>query len=1496
MKKENFSDAQQSNFDQSRTIVKQNYRPTGILPRVVSISEQFIVSIQSYRLYFRSKLKLQPLNIITFLSLFPFFIGFWSFVQQKYPFKKTYIFFEKNLPGMSIPTEKINWDTFQYILKEKPFFQASANNIYWSERNVILQKNRQSGTTEYDFIASIPSSSFGNNARSSLFGGSVFAETPRDSSIKVSKLGVGSTRYVFTLRQSPSPLSSRKLIPVPQNILQALYEYYFNLDEIPSKLQSNYSNTTIKWDQKFFPFLSFDKTEGSWHKSFLSAEIWSSGSTLPQNSVNTLQSLNFLSGVHTQLHGLAFSAKAENGGGSLPNAKESTYGSSQIFPSKVKKGLQILNKNCNPSDTNLYTYNKQQKITTKWHAFEIEIRKLFTNTGLIPNLTDGESAITSLQSHLIRKLTKYSIKLDDLKTLQDLLYSIDVISIPKELSFTRLMSGYKYPDMSFDEVCWVSIHQNFSNSLNIKILLPPSYAIANTFSPEKPELPEFLIHTKNLTFKNPHDQEIFYEGPGLILNRKNGLDWEIYSNTNTHTHSFRSWLETYFGADNPFSDTLTNFFGNFHSPEFASATSQRDAPSLAPISPVSSFEEKKLTKEFEKDYWIKNLPVFRNGIITHTTHSHIPFERSFQVPTLSSQDWESYCEKVLGNSEGLATQFSEISLPILETRFPTGELPRFRFGLDTLVDYSFSQPIKKDDYAFGVKEGRVESNFLPAVSSFLNEESFGTQLSSGIYQKVTSLFDKNSNVFFYDLWEPLTFRSWLVISQVGFAFLVFRILKALADNYGRELLVYLLDLVALLGFLDEDLKQEIEILMGQREKGFRIISKTSKTFSDIAGIQKLLPEVVEIVWFLRNSGKEFSLSKTLPRGVLLTGPPGTGKTLLVQALAGEAEVPVLALSGSSLLEPGESGALKLEILFQEARRLAPCIVFIDEMDTLAQKREQVLQNPMGADEVIESLHDITRRGSEDLTPGKVSMNTFSDGSSNLTETILSHQDTQREKLRILMQFLVELDGIQGRDGVVVIGATNRPEMLDAAIVRPGRFDRVLELGLPGPEKRQDILKLYSQNLGTEQTISWNYLTHRTAGYSAADLASIMNQSSLRAIMLDSPHTIETIEHGIDRITTIGFETPPQTIKNSLSTLRLAYYQAGKILLSRLLEHHPPTLVMHLWPRRTNVRALQITANLQKYFFRFARRIELEHRIIGCYAGKAAEILLLQDSSSESNLSDLGVEDIQFAQNLIEWMVEKWYLYSKTLAIQSLTSLPSTKNSKEYRDTPEKIPFFNQLLETVESPTSHEVLGYGTGTTSTDLSPSQEMNIALDQQSQSYFPLPCWQYQISSEFEIATRNFSDWYRLYLPDPQENERNLEWSPPDEFYHGNSLLDELTPSTNWNDVSEISSDYQKHSLILQSFNKALVLLDQHREILDKLAYELIHREILREPEIDKIFQQFGLESKDLSLDSTKGLFCSTQLSKPKEKQTVLYSWGQNSRRKNTRSVNIDGLSNTK
>ena len=221
---------------------------------------------------------------------------------------------------------------------------------------------------------------------------------------------------------------------------------------------------------------------------------------------------------------------------------------------------------------------------------------------------------------------------------------------------------------------------------------------------------------------------------------------------------------------------------------------------------------------------------------------------------------------------------------------------------------------------------------------------------------------------------------------------------------------------------------------------------------------------------------------------------------------------------------------------------------------LAEKRQQVLQNPMGADELLESLHGSQNRTEKqkELQQILLSNAESSVGKDDGTESenLLAHQDMQREKLRILMQFLVELDGIQGRDGVVVIGATNRPEMLDPAILRPGRFDRIVELGLPGPEKRKEILKLYSKNLGIHQNVFLGIiLQHRTAGFSAADLASIMNQSSLNAITLQTQHTIETIEHGIDRITTFEVEKPKNISQDHLSLLRRGYYQAGKIILS-----------------------------------------------------------------------------------------------------------------------------------------------------------------------------------------------------------------------------------------------------------------------------------------------------------------------------------------------------------
>lgn len=1361
-------------------------------------SQKVDLSMQEHKSFIRSKLVFKSGNLTTFISVLPFILGFSQFLTQKYSSQKNNLFFEQNLPGISFPTQKIHWDTFQYLYqteKNKDILtNLKPNKITWSDKDLIITTEINNSSSEKRLIAYINQSQNSN------------------------KQLITSKWYKILVFEDNSNLST---------------SFYQNLDEIPLKLQSNFQQYKNNNPLTF-------------------------SATIPCSSTRTLISLSN-SKIKTR-----FASNKSNASKAQLMAKVSSKPTFLIGYKPKDSAERIYNhefkrNSIEKSLLNKISYQKQKDFFKNEALLNNEIRKIFISTNLAPTISFLNNLTKSREDHLLKRDI---LQLEEGQLFPEIIRQIDTIELPKPVTSNRLMSGYRYPDMNKTEVICFILQKNKSKLWNLKILFPSSYLFPQRSNFNHLEAPPHLIKSKQLTLKDNLQREIFYEGPAIVLDKDTGFDWQ----TNTQNSiSFRLWIENYLGAKNPTHPAVKNFFGIFDSPE-----------NLAQTPNSNFFVEKEI-------YLLENLSRFKTGSISNPLPNYLPFTRSFQLPSISRKNWENHLFKFLGVNDLNSVQYNTVLLPILEVRNPKLINPEIFFGYKNSLDFEFTHPLRSIFHYSGVNSFASNLNYIDFQinsSSFGYGHSFPSKLTSGTYQKLPSILQKNSIVFFSDIWEPLTFNSWLITAQIGFAFLVFKILKALADNYGRELLVYLLDLVALLGFLDDDLKQEIEILMGQREKGFRIISKTTKNFNNIGGIQTLLPEIIEIVWFLRNSGREFSISKTLPRGVLLTGPPGTGKTLLVQAIAGEAEVPVLALSGSSLLEPGESGALKLEILFQEARKTAPCIVFIDEMDTLAEKREQVLQNPMGADEVIESLSNIKPSSTSNESLMGLSVPENSD---EIADAIFAQQDMHKEKLRILMQFLVELDGIQGRDGVVVIGATNRPEMLDPAILRPGRFDRILELGLPGPEKRSQILKLYSENLGIDTNISWNYLIHRTAGYSAADLAGIMNQSTLHAILKNSHHTIETIEYGIDRITTIGLEKPQKTRNQKSLATQVAYYQAGKILLSSLLEHHPPVLVTHLWPRRTNVRALQINENLQKYFFRFARRIELEQRIIGCYAGKAAEILFLQEVSHPTNLSDLGTEDIQFAQNLIKYMIQNWYFYGKTIAIQENSSILELFNEKEYRDLIDKIPFLNSILETSELSLINKGEQFGNNS----YTPNLLGETSLEQDPQKYFPTASWQYQISNEFELATRAFSDWYRLYLPDPQQSERNLEWTPPDEFYHGNAFTERLTETISWNKISDIQIYYEIHSLILQSFNQAIKLLDQHREILDRLAYELLAKEILREPEVEKILQEFNLNTSESIIKDEFEL--DQNYKKFLEKDTTIsQNWGAISRRQESHWIN--------
>ena len=1099
-----------------------------------------------------------------------------------------------------------------------------------------------------------------------------------------------------------------------------------------------------------------------------------------------------------------------------------------------------------------------------------------------------------------------------------------------EYPLSRLMSGYTHPDMNSHEIQKFLVSRLApwsSPSTQLVIPLPASFTFVNTdlVSPSSP--PKYSVRRQHITLRDTSriNQPIKYSGSAICVNPELGLDWDRLGDAKlTNLGEFYTWLE---GQLSPYTVghfQKVDFFGDFDSPETDGVLETRAESDPPAVSETG-----------EEFYWVSNLPLMVDYELDESDPLLFSTKPEAFLPPISQQEWNIEIEKarllreeikrqkkaaklaqnpelVNENDENDSSDDEDVKkiepiLPFIEVPMLKNSTPRLDFHLDSRVDYSFSPSLGNlSKHAFE----------LPPYNQ-ARSKSLTPPLSSGRYYGKTSLFSHTWwDTAWRFTWEPLSVDSWLLVSQMGFATLVFSIVKETSANYGRELLGYLLDLVKLLGFVDDNIKKEIEILIGNREKGFRIIPRTPKNFENIAGIKPLLPKVVEIVWYLRNGGRDFGMTANIPRGVLLSGPPGTGKTLLVQAIAGEAEVPVLATTGSSLVAPGESGAVKLELLFEEARRMAPCIVFIDEIDSIAEKREGMVQRSISRVKTSTAPEEFPldpreRRQPLGHTIDKYPMDEDEEilRHENMLQQVYSRQTLRREKLRMLLQLLVELDGMQKRHGVIVFAATNRPEVLDTALFRPGRIDRTIKLGLPDEEKRREILELYGKKLGFESSIPWDYILKRTGSYSAADLAGIMNQSSLRAILLRCQHSVITIEEGIDRITSVVEDRPGGTKTPELETYRLAYYQAGKVLVSMLLEHHPPMVVAHLWPRRTNVRAVRIGEHIQRYILARSRRVEMEHRLIGSYAGKAAEILFLQHSPDPSgfylNLSDLGHNDLAFAQKLIFLMVEKWHLYSGTPLTYEYNEILEGRYSQEYKRKREKILLFKKFLRDLdEAPTEKKWAQKRPGGEKFKKPGTFELQIPQEK----LFTTPWWQKEVSEQLQFNLPTFSQWYRLYLPIKQEIVTNLLWIPPDQHFQQKSRLAPLRNSRiRWNQLPSIHREYQVHSLMLDCYNEALQLLDQNRELLDKLAYELIQREILRLPEIQSICSEFGLrneaskKSRDVQTSAESQGKTESPIASAKatavdlesnnimpEIRIVQSSWGENSRRPLPRWIN--------
>ena len=360
------------------------------------------------------------------------------------------------------------------------------------------------------------------------------------------------------------------------------------------------------------------------------------------------------------------------------------------------------------------------------------------------------------------------------------------------------------------------------------------------------------------------------------------------------------------------------------------------------------------------------------------------------------------------------------------------------------------------------------------------------------------------------------------------------------------------------------------------------------TFADVAGCDEAKEEVGELVEFLRDPGKFQKLGGKIPRGVLMVGQPGTGKTLLAKAIAGEAKVPFFSISGSDFVEMSVGvGPSRVRDMFEQAKKHAPCIIFIDEIDAVGRHRGAGLGGG----------HD--------------------------------------EREQTLNQLLVEMDGFEGGEGVIVIAATNRPDVLDPALLRPGRFDRQVVVGLPDVKGREQILRVHMRKLPLADDVEPMVIARGTPGFSGADLANLANEAALFAARENAKEVrMDHFDRARDKIL-MGAERRSMAMSEDEKTLT-AYHEAGHAIVGRLVPEHDPVYKVTIIPRG---RALGVTMYLPEGDKYSLNRVAIESQLCSLYGGRVAEELIFGADKVTTGASN----DIERATKMARNMVTKWGL-------------------------------------------------------------------------------------------------------------------------------------------------------------------------------------------------------------------------------------------------------------
>lgn len=467
--------------------------------------------------------------------------------------------------------------------------------------------------------------------------------------------------------------------------------------------------------------------------------------------------------------------------------------------------------------------------------------------------------------------------------------------------------------------------------------------------------------------------------------------------------------------------------------------------------------------------------------------------------------------------------------------------------------------------------------------------------------KEVELDEEENRIIFSDTGDPVSYYTTGIFNDPD---LLTRLENAGVEHYGTEIveqmspwmsllmsLVPFIILIVIGQLMMHSLNKRMggamgnAMTFGKSNAKIYVESTTGIRFSDVAGEDEAKEILTEIVDFLHNPGKYAEIGASMPKGALLVGPPGTGKTLLAKAVAGEANVPFFSISGSEFVEMFVGmGAAKVRDLFQQANEKAPCIVFIDEIDTIGKKR------------------DGAGFGGND------------------------------EREQTLNQLLTEMDGFDGRKGVMILAATNRPDSLDPALLRPGRFDRRVPVELPDLKGREDILKVHAKKIKLGDNVDFNAIARAAAGASGAELANMINEAALRAVRQGRKYVVQSdLEESVE-VVIAGYQKKNKVLSTK-EKLIVAYHEVGHALVAALQTHSAPVHKITIIPRTSG--ALGYTMQVDEGEHNLMSKEEIENKIATLTGGRVAEELVFHSVTTGAS------NDIEQATKLARAMITRF---------------------------------------------------------------------------------------------------------------------------------------------------------------------------------------------------------------------------------------------------------------